>query len=1007
MKKNSSNGNDDNNNRSNGSIGDQISSQSKPKLQLTSSVISSLAASSSSTLSSSSSKGLCFQWYSCMEHIHNAIRAAVVLLSKHASTYPMAYICIMSLLSFGLLGAGFATNFQVISDESELFAVYDSQMTKRREWYEDPNTGWPIETRNLPIIVHKDGDDVYTRDTFRHVFEAIDIVKSTPGYEQVCNQGNYIDPFITSSSSSNDNNDIKYDCQILSVARFWDYNLTLFDESIKDDEDLFVKLFILTYGYDRPKDYQFVFATDNIFKNPVKSLFTNILIINTGDQTLQVEKGIIENLSTFRNQLSENSSSKIEFVSKRSFSDELLRAIWKDLPLFPCVGILMTLFCILVFARKNPIQSRSVLGVGAIITILLSLFTTFGLMFLIGIPFTNFTLLLPFILFGVGLDDTFIITSEYFRVSADPKNNKKDLIEKIEITMSIVSLSIFVTTLTTSLAFLLGMTSKAPGVYWLCIYSFTAITVDFFFQITFFIAILVLNERRVQLKKPDPFHYSRFLICHDNNKNEQSNNEKAIDIVEETARDKYDNVENGQKCDEDRDVPTKEEDDFAIITATATADTDDTETNTNTNTTTVTKANHKRNASFADQFMVWYAKVLLLPYTKVFVIFIFTAYFLLCLHRVTKLGQKFSPTDLVSSDSYTIGFFDAQKNYDPRSLPVRITFRNVDQSDPIIQQQMINYIDELMTLKEFGGTDGVDYTAEKKQQQREKQLCWITDLRRFATEDPFLSPILKDKSFTQQVDILLGIPQLKAVYGSKILRDEETGEIIASYCDLFTFDVPFDDADAQMDFVLKQRAVTERQPVNISDGNDHDNWAFFMYNINLIIIDFMLILDKEIIGTAVASLVAVSIVTLLFMPHWTAILFVLPLMVVLYVDLLGTIQIMGFHLNAIVFIIFVVAIGLLVDFLMHILLRYYESPCASREDKAKSAITSIGSSIFLGGLSTALGLVPLSQSASFIIQNAFYCLLAIVVLGFTHGLVLLPVILSLIGPTTMKTSSSS
>ena len=61
---------------------------------------------------------------------------------------------------------------------------------------------------------------------------------------------------------------------------------------------------------------------------------------------------------------------------------------------------------------------------------------------------------LAFVIFGVGLDDTFIITGEYSRTDA-----VKDPVKRVEETMEVVGLSIFVTTLTTTMAFGLGSLS--------------------------------------------------------------------------------------------------------------------------------------------------------------------------------------------------------------------------------------------------------------------------------------------------------------------------------------------------------------------------------------------------------------------------------------------------------------------------------------------------------------------------------------------------------------------
>jgi Niemann-Pick C1 protein len=154
---------------------------------------------------------------------------------------------------------------------------------------------------------------------------------------------------------------------------------------------------------------------------------------------------------------------------------------------------------------------------------------------------------------------------------------------------------------------------------------------------------------------------------------------------------------------------------------------------------------------------------------------------------------------------------------------------------------------------------------------------------------------------------------------------------------------------------------------------------------------------EEIFLTTVLSVAAVTGVTLLLVPHWTAALFVFPLISVLYVDLLGVMQWAGISINPISYIALVMSIGLLVDFILHVLLRFYESH-GNRKEKVVSMLKTMGSSIFIGGITTFLGTLPLAFSSSSIFNTIFITFLGLVTLGASHGLILLPVILSLIGP---------
>ena len=91
------------------------------------------------------------------------------------------------------------------------------------------------------------------------------------------------------------------------------------------------------------------------------------------------------------------------------------------------------------------------------------------------------------------------------------------------------------------------------------------------------------------------------------------------------------------------------------------------------------------------------------------------------------------------------------------------------------------------------------------------------------------------------------------------------------------------------------------------------------------------------------------------------------------------------------------SIGLMVDFIMHILMRYYEST-GTRKERVKFTLETMGASVFVGGLSSLLGVGMLVFSTSEILTSVFISVMGLVMLGLIHGLVFLPVILSLIGP---------
>ena len=74
----------------------------------------------------------------------------------------------------------------------------------------------------------------------------------------------------------------------------------------------------------------------------------------------------------------------LELNTNRSYYDELYRGIQDDIPLISTTFVLMGVFCAITLAQYHRIRSQSLLGIGAVVTILLSILTSYGLMFCVG-----------------------------------------------------------------------------------------------------------------------------------------------------------------------------------------------------------------------------------------------------------------------------------------------------------------------------------------------------------------------------------------------------------------------------------------------------------------------------------------------------------------------------------------------------------------------------------------------------------------------------------------------
>ena len=103
----------------------------------------------------------------------------------------------------------------------------------------------------------------------------------------------------------------------------------------------------------------------------------------------------------------------------------------------------------------------------------------------------------------------------------------------------------------------------------------------------------------------------------------------------------------------------------------------------------------------------------------------------------------------------------------------------------------------------------------------------------------------------------------------------------------------------------------------------------------------------------------------------------------------------------------IVVTGLAVDYATHIAHSFMVTNLPSRNERIKRTLLEMGPPVFKGGFSTFLAFALLGFSKTPIFVAVFRVFILLVLFGMYNGLVLLPVVLSLIGPKAVVTDNNS
>ncbi|EZG81693.1 patched family protein [Gregarina niphandrodes] len=165
------------------------------------------------------------------------------------------------------------------------------------------------------------------------------------------------------------------------------------------------------------------------------------------------------------------------------------------------------------------------------------------------------------------------------------------------------------------------------------------------------------------------------------------------------------------------------------------------------------------------------------------------------------------------------------------------------------------------------------------------------------------------------------------------------------------------------------------------------------YNYLLVFYESDITIQKSVISSLTTASMALLVVTLMLIPDLSSGLVVIIIMFLIDVAVIGYMSFWDVPLNMISMVILVISIGFAVDYSAHLCYAFVNAVGPSRDVRVAEAMVLVGTPLFHGAMSNFLGIVMLGFSTSYILRIFFKMMTLVVLLGISHGLILLPVVL--------------
>ncbi|CEF69120.1 Sterol-sensing domain and Patched family-containing protein [Strongyloides ratti] len=371
-------------------------------------------------------------------------------------------------------------------------------------------------------------------------------------------------------------------------------------------------------------------------------------------------------------------------------------------------------------------------------------------------------------------------------------------------------------------------------------------------------------------------------------------------------------------------------------------------------------------------FHKYFGPILTNTYVRIFALILYIGYIYISIYGCLDIKEGLEPVNLLVKDSYAVPHYKTyENNFLKYGQIVQIAI--VNPPDLRIKRNR----DEIRKIaREFANSR---YGAGNVSIQ-----LWMDEVEYFLNSEIDKKEYNDDLYYIYTMNHFLSHPTSRFSEDIRWVADSKDGMTI----DSFRFLVGMKDIST----TTEQTKATASMRKIASKYSQYNVTTFMP--LWLFTDQFALVIPNT-VQNIVIALICMILIAVSLIPEPVCSIFVAFSIASVDVGVIGFMTLWGVNLDVISMITIIMSIGFSVDYSAHLTYGYVRSRKVGSSQKMIETVTALGLPLLQGAVSTILAVVTLADTPAYMVQTFFKTVFLAIIFGLLHGLVFLPIALSI------------